>query len=43
MTLFTDSLQGLAGHLQVVVSLRLWEALEVHQTGMQLLVVVSEL
>lgn len=42
-TLVTDSLQGLARHLQVVVSLGLREALEVHQTGMQLLVVVSKL
>lgn len=42
-TLDPDSLQGLAGHLQVVVSLGLREALEVHQTGVQLLVVVSEL
>lgn len=38
-----DSLQRLARHLQVVVSLGLREALEVHQTGMQFLVVVSEL
>lgn len=42
-TTVTDSLQRLAGHLQVVISLWLREALEVHQTRMQLLVVVSKL
>lgn len=42
-TLVPDSLQRLARHLQVVVSLGLRERLEVHQTGMQFLVVVSEL
>ena len=39
----SGSLQSLAGHLQVVVALGLWELGEVHQTRVLTLVVIPNL
>ena len=38
-----DSLECFSRHCEVVILLWLWQALEIHQAGVQFLVVISEL